>query len=532
MKNYTTLYLKSRPQLFSELDSSEARDSLTRIFSSGKVPHAFLLAGPKGIGKTSAARIIAKVINCEHLKGTDPCNKCEQCVSITKGNNLDVIEMDAASHRGIDDIRILRDAVKLAPTKAKKKIYIIDEAHMLTTEASNALLKTLEEPPEHVIFILATTNPEKLIDTIRSRTTYIPFRKANIDEIVRSLGRVIAGEKIKIDKGALEVIAKVSGGSFRDAIKILEQLVSEDKDLKKESLEESLFRQKDFDLDKFTDLLAQRKVKELLEEVEKFEVKGVSVEIFLESFLRKLQEALLAKSGMDKEDIKTFDKAGLIELIDLFLEAFRNIPESPIEELPLEIAIIKWCGEENESSGHSRSVRLEIDSPSAEGGNDSVNSGSNTSGPTEISDFNSVPEGLVQIGVSGTSEPASVSTEDLADRLTSINDDIWKKILSLVKPINASVEALLRSAKPMTYDGKTLTLGVFYKFHKERLEDNRHRRILEDVIAGVFQSPTKVICTLMEPPPKKIVEEAKTANVLTEGEDKDIIKAAEEIFSS
>ncbi len=177
--------------------------------------------------------------------------------------------MDAASHRGIDDVRLLRDAVKLSPVKAKKKVYIIDEAHMLTTEASNALLKTLEEPPEHVIFVLATTNPEKLIETIKSRTTYIPFKKATPDEIVRSLKRVVKGEKIKIKDGALNLIARSSEGAFRDAIKTLEQLIAEGKDLSEEFLEEYLFQKKAFDLDSFIELIVKKDIKALVEGIGK-----------------------------------------------------------------------------------------------------------------------------------------------------------------------------------------------------------------------------------------------------------------------
>src|SRR3972149_1568040 len=198
-----TLYLKYRGQTLEEIDLQEVRESLKRLASSGKIPHALLFSGPKGSGKTSAARILAKIINCEStslkLRGPgkkEPCNKCFQCTSIIKGSNLDVVELDAASHRGVDEVRIIRDAVKLAPAKAENKVYIIDEAHMLTTEASNALLKTLEEPPEHVFFVLATTNPEKLSETIRSRTFNISFNKASVEEVVRSLQRVIRREKI------------------------------------------------------------------------------------------------------------------------------------------------------------------------------------------------------------------------------------------------------------------------------------------------------------------------------------------------
>ena len=342
-----TLYLKYRPRNLGELDLRDVGESLEKILSKKSIPHAFLFAGPKGTGKTSAARILAKIVNCESKK--PPCGKCDQCVSIDKGNNLDVVEMDAASHRGIDDVRILRDAVKLTPVSAKKKIYIIDEAHMLTTEASNALLKTLEEPPEHVIFILATTNPEKLIDTIRSRTTYIPFRKAKPDEIVRSLKRVVAGEKIKIDADTLSIIAEASDGSFRDAIKILEQLVAEEKELSKDFLEEFLFKKKAFDLDTFITLLVKKDVKSLVEEIGKLGVKGVSVETFLEALLKKLRISLLAKVGVGTDEIAVMDKEDLISLIELLEGAAGGIAGALIEELPLEIAIIKWCGEGNDN---------------------------------------------------------------------------------------------------------------------------------------------------------------------------------------
>ena len=224
--NNMTLYLKYRPQSLADLDLDLVREELTKIVASGNIPHALLFAGPKGTGKTSAARIMAKIVNCESKN--PPCNKCQQCLSIMKGNNIDVIELDAASNRGIDDIRVLRDTVKLAPASSRKKVYIIDEAHMLTTEASNALLKTLEEPPDHVYFILATTNPEKLIDTIKSRTTLIQFTKATTEETKRSLKRIIKKEKfitksvMLIKNEELDQIIKLSEGSFRDAVKLLE----------------------------------------------------------------------------------------------------------------------------------------------------------------------------------------------------------------------------------------------------------------------------------------------------------------------
>ncbi|MFC1625928.1 DNA polymerase III subunit gamma/tau [Patescibacteria group bacterium] len=491
-----TLYLKYRPQNLEELDSTDVRESLKKIVASKRIPHAFLFAGPKGIGKTSAARILAKVVNCESKKA--PCGRCMQCTSIEKGTNLDVIEIDAASHRGIDDVRILRDAVGLSPTKAKKKVYIIDEAHMLTTEASNALLKTLEEPPEHVVFILATTNPEKLIATIKSRTTVVIFNKATVDEIVRSLKRVVKREKIKIDKDSLEVIAKSSGGSFRDAIKILEQALSEKIKLNKESLADFVDKSSEFNQEEFIVHLAKKDTKALLDTIENLAKKGTNMEGISLAITERLRQALLAKSGVEAEDLEDFDKVDLICLIELLVVTQKQLKDSPIEQLPLEIAVIKWCVDSNQGDGGDNEFIVK------EGVN--IKDSKNTTTSSNKTHAKKVSE----IGDS---------------YIKKVGDDIWEKILGGVRPINASICALLRATTPLGYDGKTLTLGVFYKFHKDRLEDGHHRKILEGVAEKILNAPTRIVCKLTPPLPKQ-------EPVLTEGEDKDIIKVAEEIFSS
>ncbi|MEK7473018.1 MAG: DNA polymerase III subunit gamma/tau [Patescibacteria group bacterium] len=313
-----TYYLKYRSQTIAELDIATVRETLTNIVKSGSIPHAFLFAGPKGTGKTSAARILAKVINCESSK-EKPCNKCSQCISITNGTNIDVIEMDAASNRGIDDVRALRDIVKLAPANAKAKIYIIDEAHMLTIEASNALLKTLEEPPSHVYFILATTNPEKLIETIKSRTTSISFTKATDEEIFRSLKRVVKGEKIEITNDDLNKIIKISKGSFRDAVKNLEQY-SSDKSF--------LIKDLNIDLEVFVEALIKKDIKIILADLKK----ANNIHYLTSEILNILHQKLVNSESLE-----------LIPLIELILKSNEMIKVSPIEKLPLEIAIIKWC---------------------------------------------------------------------------------------------------------------------------------------------------------------------------------------------
>ena len=178
----TSFYLKYRPQTIADLDLKSVREFFARLVKSGKTHHAYLFAGPRGTGKTSAARILAKIINCDKGRG-EPCNRCDACVAITRGNWPDLMEIDAASNRGIDDVRALRETVGLAPLRGRNKVYLIDEAHMLTPEAFNALLKTLEEPREEVVFILATTEPDKLPETVVSRCIRVNFNRASKEEL-------------------------------------------------------------------------------------------------------------------------------------------------------------------------------------------------------------------------------------------------------------------------------------------------------------------------------------------------------------
>lgn len=521
-----TFYLKYRSKTIDELDLKEVRDSLGNIVKSGHVPHAFLFSGPKGSGKTSAARILAKIVNCEDLgKGGVPCDKCDNCRSITKGESLDVLELDAASNRGIDDIRALRDAVKLAPAGAKKKVYIIDEAHMLTPEASNALLKTLEEPPDHVIFILATTNPEKLIDTIRSRVVNIAFRKATNEEIARSLTRVIKGEKLHIDQDVIDLIAKASEGSFRDAIKILEQLSVEGGKLGKTEVENFLFSKSSFDPDNFIDLLAKREEKQALLEIERASSAGVSIKNITTLILLRLRSALLAKAGISDMDIQALSKEDLLLLLKLISRSLSEISYAVLEQIPLELAVAEWCqaeikNEKGVNAPTSSSKMKNSDNKIEREPSQEKNKQERSSMESEEKNGNPIPKGE-----------------------NGFSNDIWTQVLTQIRSKNTSTEALLRASKPVGFDGKTLTLGVYYKFHKERLESTPHRDTLETIIKEILGNAVRVICTLTEPP-EKILKDENTAPaadqnntkdgsvVLTEGQDEEIIRVAKEIFGS
>ena len=221
---YVALYRQWRPQNFDTLVGQQpVKQALKNALTSGRIAHAYLFAGPRGTGKTSTARILAKALNCEHGPTPNPCGQCENCRRIAEGSSMDVFEIDAASNRGIDEIKALRERIAFTPVDCRYNVYIIDEVHMLTTEAFNALLKTLEEPPNHVIFILATTDPHKIPATIHSRCQRFDFRRVNIDEIVQHLGMVAEGSGLEAEEEALRLIAIQSEGGMRDALSLLDQ---------------------------------------------------------------------------------------------------------------------------------------------------------------------------------------------------------------------------------------------------------------------------------------------------------------------
>jgi len=338
-------YHKYRPQTLAQVANVERREVLRKLLSdSSKVPHAFLLIGPKGTGKTSTARIIAKVLNCRNRdKQGEPCNKCTNCVAITKNRFFDVFELDAASNRGIDDIRALRDQVSFAPSVGKYKVYIIDEVHMLTKEAFNALLKTLEEPPSYVVFILATTEVHKLPDTVVSRCVNLSFQKGTLEEIKESLRWIVEGEKLEVTEPVLELIGKKAGGSFRDAAKLLE-LAATSTDLSEQAVETLLNQNAAHHSQEFLELLMAKKTTEALAWVDQFEKAGGEFASLLADLLEEVRIELLRARGLEQAD-KQLPKLSLKELSRLLkalLEAYRLGKFSPIESLPLMIGIIDY----------------------------------------------------------------------------------------------------------------------------------------------------------------------------------------------
>jgi len=476
-----TYYLKYRPQKVDQLDLESVRQQLTTLLQSRNLPHAFLFTGPRGLGKTSAARILAKAINCEKKKkgnSFEPCNRCSACQSITSGSALDVIEIDGASNRGIDDVRQLREQINLSPGQLAKKIYVIDEVHMLTVPAFNALLKTLEEPPDHAFFILATTEPEKLPATIISRCFVLPFKRPTSKEIERSLNRVIKAEKLKTDKEVLEKIAQRADGSFRDAVKILEQLAFSKRKINQKLFDEVFTKTLEED---FLLALEKKEIQQALEWIEEANKVGIDWKTFLQTILFQLRDNLLVLYGIDKTKKGDFSEEELKYLIKLFSQAAQSMKAAPILHLPIELAVVEY--------------------------------GNRKENPATVKEAISVVKTEAEKGKKLGGKPALAF---------SALEEKWEEVLKAVKPQNHSVEALLRACRPKSIEGNKILVEVFYEFHKGRLETDKCRRMVENSLKQVFGKDLWIDYVLRERQVRPKPEVDK---------DDQLVRTAEEIFA-
>ena len=311
---YQTLYLKYRSQKFGELVGQDAiAQTLKNAVEQGRVAHAYLFSGVRGTGKTSTARILAKAINCLDRKGAEPCGVCANCVEIGTGAAVDLIEIDAASNRGIDEIRDLRERVKYLPAVLKVKVYIIDEAHMLTTEAFNALLKTLEEPPAHVVFVLATTEPHKIPLTVASRCQRFDFRRIETGAIAARLAMIVEQEAVKVDPESLALLARLARGSMRDGITLLDQLISQaGEELTVQKTHELLGLADPEALVRLLGYVVEGDGARTLGELQKFYDAGGDVRQLVRGLLSAIREAALLSVGyQDAESLGGAASAGL-----------------------------------------------------------------------------------------------------------------------------------------------------------------------------------------------------------------------------
>jgi DNA polymerase III subunit gamma/tau len=322
---YQVIARKWRPQTFSDLVGQQhVTETLANAIKNNRVAHSYIFSGARGVGKTTAARILAKALNCVKGPTPEPCGECDACKEIAAGSSLDVIEIDAASNRGIDQIRELREMVRYAPAAARTKVVILDEAHMLTGEASNALLKTLEEPPDRVIFVMATTEPENLVDTIRSRSQHFHFRVLTFNEITDRLKYIAAKENLNIEDGALSVIARMAEGSMRDALSLLEQARAYcGDDITDTAVRELLGVVPEDALQELVEAIVERSADRALGLVHRFQKEGRNLQHFCREAIRHMRNLLIARvCGADSDLIAATpdQRPGLAKAAALFSE--------------------------------------------------------------------------------------------------------------------------------------------------------------------------------------------------------------------
>lgn len=495
MANWNLTY---RPQTVAELHLKNVREQLQAMLKAGSLPQVFTFAGPKGTGKTSTARILGALVNNPHnevqIKSlffnkkpdkkplVDEVVADEQFQKIFQGSSYVVNEMDAASNRGIDDVRALKEKAYLPPSYGLISVYILDEAHMLTTEAFNALLKLLEEPPAHALFILATTEAHKLPETILSRSQVIQFRKASSEELMTALKNIITREKITYEDDALQAIVSRADGSFRDAVKLL-QTVAQVGSVTMETLEKSGFSNIETHITDLIHAVLEKDVSKVVAIFLELRTAHVQEIYFHTALLARLHTALLQDLGI-KEGIPlvTFDVAKFL-LTELSASSLSQ--PSPLPLLQLEMKLLDIIS------------RAQKKTPPKVGTNSNGSSAKTTSG-SKVTGADSKPA-VMQATILERGEPAILASTPIMTMMTTYEDkadgtillDKWLDFVAKVADTNATLAALLRSARPVEARDGHITVKVFYKFHQEQLIQTKFNLIIracaEEMLGGSIE---------------------------------------------
>ena len=519
-------YRKWRPQTLAEVVGQEqVTQTLRNALSSERVSHAYLFCGPRGTGKTSTGRILAKAVNCLTDGKGEPCNSCDICQAITEGRALDVIEVDAASNRGIDEIRDLRERVNYAPNQARYKVYIIDEVHMLTKEASNALLKTLEEPPPHIIFILATTEVHKVLPTVLSRCQHFDFRRISQADVVSKLASICSAEDIHIETEALRLVARNAAGSLRDAENILQQLTTYyGSEVGLHQVQTILGITGDWRVKELVKHIMSDDISAGMATVNSVNSDGLDLRQFKRELVEYLRGLLLIKTGSEEavdliaEDIAELKDLAAMSSLPQILRAVKvfgqlDFGSDNYSTLPMELALVDCVLSSEEEKGslprqvesESRQTVKKDTPPVASSYPESPPAKSEKAGVSEPASAKPEPAGMPEPAPEAVDTTTPLEAGDEIEQLR-LN---WKRVIEMAPEDTKRTPAvaILRSAgvKPVTIEGDTVVLAFRYDFHKENMEKHENQHVAEKIISNFLGRPCRVRC-LHEPESNHLVK--------------------------
>ncbi|HMR55142.1 MAG TPA: DNA polymerase III subunit gamma/tau [Candidatus Doudnabacteria bacterium] len=472
-------YQTYRPQKFSEVVGQESIvKALSQAVKLGRVGHAYLFTGSRGVGKTTLARILAKAVNCPKAKDGDPCGSCDVCEAIGRGTFLDVVEIDAASHTGVDNIRELIERINFGPSQGKTKVFIIDEVHMLSKAAFNALLKTLEEPPAHALFILATTDIDKVPETIISRTQRFDFRKITAPHILKTLESIVKQEKLKLPAGALEIIVENSEGGLRDALSQLSMISVLEKDHSESDIHLLLGTTSRATIEELLGFISQGQTSSLPE----FFAKQTELNFDASSFTRKilsvlqelLEQSLAGQSHKSKLG-QAFALPQILHIIRLYLRAYKEIEKALSPELPLLLASIEAALYMSGSGGQAPKNISDTNS-SSENSKPVVSSAQ----VVAVAPVTVVEE---KLEIEQISEPVSVNENSNVVLTEDKVKSWWPELIAEVRKFNSPLATLLKNAPISKVEGNRVAVSVKYLFHKEQLESAKMRTLINDYLS-------------------------------------------------